>query len=245
MEINKFSSVPLYIQISQTILKKIESGYYKKNEVLPSETEIQEIFSVSRITARKSYDILIKQGIIRAVRGKGTYVNDIHERDWTWMNHFTEEVKNQDRIPSSIVIEFKEQSSNEDIASVLQIEIGSPVYYIKRLRCIDNVPVWLTKSYIPTCYAEGFSREYLSQKGISQSLFFVLENDFLIEFGVGEVLENNMKINERDMAILGLTPQSEIIKTGFLGKNKSGVPIVYEKTIFEPHIVKKQNKEHF
>lgn len=238
MEINKFSSTPLYIQISQLIKSRIDAGVYETNQLLPSEMDVQKQFSVSRITARKAYNILMEQGIIRAVRGKGTYVNDLRENDWTWMKHFTKEVKNQGREPSSKILSFREIQANEEVSKILELPKLSPVYYLKRVRCIDNVPVWLTRTYIPVEMAPGLSKEYFSEKGSSQSIFFVLENDFGVDFASDSEIEYEAEVPEKDLQVLGIDLSKPIEKTALVSKNTNRLPVVYEKTIFEQTIVK-------
>jgi DNA-binding GntR family transcriptional regulator len=238
MEINKYSSTPLYLQISDLIKEKIEAGTFSTNQLLPSEMEIQKQYSVSRITARKAYNTLMEQGIIRAVRGKGTYVNDLRNKDWTWMKYFTREVKSQGHEPSSRILGFKEIQANEEIAGILEIPKLSPVYYLKRVRCIDNVPVWLTRSYIPVEIAPGLSREYFSEKGSAQSIFFILETDFGIEFASGRVIDYLSEVPEKDLAVLGIDQNKPLEKTAFVRLNTDEIPVIYEKTIFEQTIAK-------
>ncbi len=243
MEIDKFSSTPLYIQICDLIQNKIKAGEYSTNQLLPSEMDIQKQYSVSRITARKAYNILMKQGIVRGVRGKGTYVNDLYEKDWTWMNHFSREVLSQGRIPSSIVINYKEITVDEEIANILEIEPQSKVHYFNRVRCIDNTPIWLTKSYIPVKQAEALSERNLSKEGCAQSLFFVLEHDFNVNFDAGKTVGYIGSITKKDLSILDFEetyPIGQIEKVGFLSRTIQGFPIVYEATIFKQKIVKEK-----
>ena len=47
-------AVPLYIQIKKIIKDKILSKEYAPGDSLPSEAQLQEIFHVSRITARQA-----------------------------------------------------------------------------------------------------------------------------------------------------------------------------------------------
>ena len=238
MEINKSSSTPLYIQISNLIKNRINAGLYVTNQLLPSEMDIQKQYSISRVTARKAYNLLMEGGIIRAVRGKGTYVNDLREKDWTWMRHFTKEVKSQGHEPSSKMLSFREILANEEVASILELPVLAPIYYLKRLRCIDNVPVWLTRTYIPVKAVEGLSKEYFSEKGSAQSIFFVLETDFGIEFAYDSVIDYQADVPDKDLEILGIDRNKPIEKTAYVSKNANRIPIVYEKTIFEQTIVK-------
>ena len=65
---------PNYMQIQDYILYKIESGEYPVGSKIPSEVELAEMFSVSRITANKAIKELSIMGILERTRGRGTFV---------------------------------------------------------------------------------------------------------------------------------------------------------------------------
>ncbi|MGN0801769.1 MAG: GntR family transcriptional regulator [Candidatus Faecivicinus sp.] len=64
----------LYREIYQALKKQIEAGELTQGERLPSEDELSETFSVSKITIKRAMDMLKEEGLIRRVQGKGTFV---------------------------------------------------------------------------------------------------------------------------------------------------------------------------
>ncbi|GGD52475.1 GntR family transcriptional regulator [Paenibacillus nasutitermitis] len=69
------SNVSLYEQIKQYLLTEINQGHWNSHDKLPSENELTEQFSVSRITVKKAMSDLVDQGVIYRVQGKGTFVS--------------------------------------------------------------------------------------------------------------------------------------------------------------------------
>ncbi|MGB7084403.1 MAG: GntR family transcriptional regulator [Phormidesmis sp.] len=67
-------SVPLHISISEKLRHQIESGDYQPGEKLPSEHQLMDTFSVSRITVRQAVTNLVNQGLARSQQGKGVFV---------------------------------------------------------------------------------------------------------------------------------------------------------------------------
>ncbi|EHN68751.1 GntR family transcriptional regulator [Aliivibrio fischeri] len=65
---------PLYAQLYEILLNKLHSGEYQKDSILPTEAEFQEIFGVSRITARRALAELVNKGYLKRERGIGTLV---------------------------------------------------------------------------------------------------------------------------------------------------------------------------
>ncbi|WP_427162909.1 GntR family transcriptional regulator [Klebsiella oxytoca] len=56
---------PLYAQLHDILLEKLRTGAYKKNDVLPTEAEFEELFGVSRITARRALAELAAKGLVK------------------------------------------------------------------------------------------------------------------------------------------------------------------------------------
>ncbi|MEL4106588.1 GntR family transcriptional regulator [Oscillospiraceae bacterium WX1] len=65
---------PLYLKISCTLRKGILAGAYKPGDMLPSENELASRFQTSRVTVRKSLDVLVGEGLIKSWHGKGHFV---------------------------------------------------------------------------------------------------------------------------------------------------------------------------
>ena len=55
------NNVSKYEVIKRALLLKIDSMEYKPNQVLPSESELCEMYQVSRITVRRAVDELVKK----------------------------------------------------------------------------------------------------------------------------------------------------------------------------------------
>ncbi len=72
--INRYSSVPMYTQLKNIILEKIESGEYPENYKIPSEQELCEIYNISRPTVRQAISELTSNGYLYKEKGKGTFV---------------------------------------------------------------------------------------------------------------------------------------------------------------------------
>lgn len=65
---------PNYIKIQSFILEKIKSGEYETGHKIPSEQELSQMFSVSRVTANRAIKDLSITGVVTRVKGKGTFV---------------------------------------------------------------------------------------------------------------------------------------------------------------------------
>ena len=63
-----------YNQIFQTLRGRIDSGAYGFLELLPSENTLAEEFTCTRNTVRKALALLVAQGYVQTMQGRGVQV---------------------------------------------------------------------------------------------------------------------------------------------------------------------------
>ena len=77
IHIDNQSVTPKYLQITNSILRAIESGLFQKEYILPSINDLSFELDISRDTAEKAYRHLKKMGIVGSVPGKGYFIAKI------------------------------------------------------------------------------------------------------------------------------------------------------------------------
>lgn len=66
--------LPLYYQVYQSILERIQGGEFSEGDLLPPERRLVEEYGASRITIVKALDMLENDGFIDRQHGRGTFV---------------------------------------------------------------------------------------------------------------------------------------------------------------------------
>ncbi|MCC6312713.1 MAG: GntR family transcriptional regulator [Thermomicrobiales bacterium] len=66
---------PLYVQLYRILRQDILDGAYRESEAIPSETTLQRAHGITRGTVRHAVSLLVDDGLVRQVRGKGTLVS--------------------------------------------------------------------------------------------------------------------------------------------------------------------------
>lgn len=61
-----------YREIAKSLLRKIDAGEYRQNELIPQEFKLMEEFGVSRITVRNALNVLVNEGYLQRTAGRGT-----------------------------------------------------------------------------------------------------------------------------------------------------------------------------
>jgi len=72
--LDKSDYIPLYVQLYRKLREQILDGEYKQGEFIPSETEVMKAFQTTRGTVRNAISLLVNDGLVQQVRGKGTLV---------------------------------------------------------------------------------------------------------------------------------------------------------------------------
>ena len=141
--------------IQSQLLQMIQSGNLRPGDALPSEDELRRACGVSRMTARHALQALENQGFASRHKGQGSFVSQPRvEKDIMHLAGFTAEMRALGLKPSSRLLTAETIPASAEVAGRLHIEIGAPVFYLRRLRCADDLPVaieevWLARELFP------------------------------------------------------------------------------------------------
>ncbi len=72
--------LPLHSQLMNELEKAILAGKYKPGELIPSENELAASHKISRPTVRQAFSELVAKGLLKKVKGKGTFVAEFNKR---------------------------------------------------------------------------------------------------------------------------------------------------------------------
>ncbi|HUU69967.1 MAG TPA: GntR family transcriptional regulator [Planctomycetota bacterium] len=79
--VDKSKRLPLYLQLSESLERRIKDGDLKPGDALPPENELSKQLGVSPVTVKNGLKILVDKGLIRRISGRGTFVSA--PREWT------------------------------------------------------------------------------------------------------------------------------------------------------------------
>ncbi|MDO4478613.1 MAG: GntR family transcriptional regulator [Lachnospiraceae bacterium] len=167
--------VPLYYTIIEYLMREIEDGLIGPDESIKSERELMEQFGMSRTTVRKALDVMVNEGYLYRIQGKGTFV--AKKKREHGLNVFvsnSEEIKAQGHVPSYKVISCEVVNPRPSVARKLGISEEEKIFRLERVLYSDDEPVNITISHIPYKYVPGLARIDFAKN----SLYNVLENDY-------------------------------------------------------------------
>jgi GntR family transcriptional regulator len=157
-----------YRQVADIIRNRINTGEYARGELLPKEDDLAAQLKVSRSVINEALRMLRSEGLVRSLRGKGTFVHKVpvirrnaigrqrksaREADGA-RGAFDAEVKAMGLTPRSEVTPERTLAPAY-VADELGVDEGALVLARRRVMYADEVPVQLATSWIPWDIAEG------------------------------------------------------------------------------------------
>lgn len=208
IHINKFSPVPMYVQLRDSIRTAIDDGTLKDKDRLPTEDELCDAFHISRPVVRQAYADLLAQGIIVRMKGKGSFVRkQVITRNFTSeILNFNGEMERQGKKPSTQVLVVEVIHSEPRIFALLGVNEGDDVLHFKRLRLADGVPVYVEDSYIDL---KQFPRLEKMDFAVT-SLFSVFETKYQRPVHKTYNLYTAMIVSDTDALLLEVEKRSAV-----------------------------------
>jgi len=148
--LSKQAGFPLYMQVTEYLQGKIESSEWQEGSKLPKEEELCRTLDVSRITLREAMKLLVLEGKLERVPGKGTFVSR-RKLEQRLNRHFSfTRWATQNGIPHATrVLRAETLQCTSHIAKHLGIAEGEIVTHIERLRLGNGEPLMAEEIWVP------------------------------------------------------------------------------------------------
>ena len=144
------SGMALWRQIATELEDEIRERRLLSGTRLPTEMELAQRFGVNRHTVRRAVASLEDAGLVRAERGRGTFVQtDVLDYRLDRQTRFSENILRADRQPSGDVLRAEKMPARAAAAKQLAVRSGTPLYLIETIRGADETPISLGKTYFP------------------------------------------------------------------------------------------------
>lgn len=170
-----FSSAnPLYQQLMDDIKLDISNQKYRHGDKIPSETELAEIYNVSRITVRRAVSELCDEGYLAKHQGKGTFVTPpkITRKIMqdTHVHSFTATCAMSGMQPGGRTVGIRIVPSRQEEQHFLKLLKDSNVIYLQRIRTADGDPVMLENTFLPSPEFDSLLSTDLTNRSLNETL---------------------------------------------------------------------------
>jgi GntR family transcriptional regulator len=202
--------MPRYYQLANILRESIANGKFEAHQSIPSERQLESIYSVSRPTIRQAIDLLVRQGFLYREHGRGTFVSPQKlQKGISELTSFSEDMKQRGFEPGQKILEIGYIQPPEKVRQHLELpEECDQVLRIERLRLGDDVPMGLQTSYHNLPDGQTITRDELEKYG---SLYRILQEKFhLIPTEADETLEVTLA-TPREASLLQIESGSPLL----------------------------------
>lgn len=155
-------------QVYVALESQLRRGEIKSNERLPSETQLAERFGVHRLTVRQAVARLQQVGLVRIERGRGTFAGSSLA---TYRVHaglrFDDGIEPDRRGSERTLTLARIAAGVAETALWPELELGTPLIRLQRLRLIDDVPVVVNSKLFPAGVLPDFETIYAATKSVA------------------------------------------------------------------------------
>ncbi|MCA9952157.1 MAG: GntR family transcriptional regulator [Anaerolineales bacterium] len=222
LTIDRSSPVPLYFQLKQILLSKIENGEWQPGDLIPSEQELQDSYGLSRTTVRQTLSDLVNAGRLHRQRGRGTFItNPKFAHDPLVRPGATDYIQQEGLEPGWRLISADWAEPPEGVRERLHIGKKVRVFRVHRLRLANNEPIGYHFAYIPETIEPQINKEMFTEGG---SLRY-LRNVAQMHDSIAERTIEAMSANGPEIEMLGVKAGDPILAIERIITAVDGTPI--------------------
>lgn len=204
-----------YKQIVSELEADLLSGKYNEVKKLPREEDLIEKYQVSRTTIRKAIAMLVNKGYVYQMQGSGIFIREASLQDYVSLENLKGLTRDfPDKKIESKLINLMVINADEDLAKQMKCDVGTDIYFLERLRYVNEEPfaveyTYLNKNVIP----------YMSEEIAHRSIYSFIINDLKLSIGFADKIIYADKLDSELAQLLQLSendPTLVIENTVFL-----------------------------
>jgi len=222
--------VTVHGQIEDWLADAIAAGQLKPGDQLPTEQDLSAWLGVSRMTLRHALAELAQRGLVTRTVGRsgGTFVAEPKlVQDLTVLAGFSEQLRRHGLVAGAHVLAANEIPASPAASTALEIEVGEPVYEVRRLRLADGQPILIEHSLFPARHCPG-----LLESRLDGSLYELLEQKYGQRPHRAKESLEPVTAGVREAEALGVAEGAPLMLVERTAYAKSGTPLEFAHDLF-------------
>ena len=148
---------PLYLKVKEHILANIASGVWAPGARIPSEHELVEQFSISRMTANRALRELSSDGWLTRIAGVGTFVSEPRPRaSLVELKDIADEIAARGHSHTMRVIASGRYAATPALAHEFETAEATPLFHVLMLHHENGIPIQIEDRWVNADLAPGF-----------------------------------------------------------------------------------------
>ena len=146
-----------YARVKEYLKQGLAAGRWPPGALMPSEAELVNRFSVSRMTVTRALRELQSEGLVTRVQGLGTYAaNLLRVSSTLTIRDLHEEILERGHRHHAEVHLAREETASAPVAAQLGLERGSRVFHTLIVHFENGVPLQCEDRYVNPACAPGY-----------------------------------------------------------------------------------------
>lgn len=164
---------PRYYRIYRLLKQGLEQREFKQDEPLPGENALAQRYGVSRLTIRRSLELLQREGLVRRRQGSGTYplYSSVGGQPFSAdINKLLAHLNRMGADTRARVLEFAYETPSPDVQGRLELAANAKVQKAIRVRYYEDTPFSYLVTYVPEPIGKRYTANDLTHLPI-QTIF--------------------------------------------------------------------------
>lgn len=224
---------PRYYKIYRLLKQAIESSQFEPDKAMPSENALAEKFKVSRLTVRRSLELLEHEGLIERRQGSGTYPTNRASTQTAALpadiNTLLANIYSMGQSTQVALLEFNYQMPDPDTRARLELPANVKVQRAVRVRHHNNQPFSYLVTYVPEPIGRNFTEADLK----SNSLHALLQKQNVAPWEAEQTF-SAMLADAHHAEALGVDIGAALLCIRRVVRDRKGTPIEYLIAAYNP-----------
>jgi GntR family transcriptional regulator len=214
-----------YRQIAADLRERVDAGEFGGGKVLPSEADLSEAYSASRVTIRRALEVLRDEGILDARQGFGWFVqSDLLRQRLGRLSTIEDQLASLGITPERRVLDFAFVTAEPRVRRVLGTE---QVLRVRRLNLADGEPFARVTVWCPATLGDRLSRA-----DVERSPFYEL---LPVPLGGATQTIAAVAASAADANLLDIPVGSPVLRCERITTNLDGEPVLMSVHVFPGH----------
>ncbi|MDZ7863298.1 GntR family transcriptional regulator [Acidovorax sp.] len=146
--VDSSSGMRRYAALANALRVRVVAGEWPPGSALPAESLLAAEHQVALGTMRRALELLVEQGLIERIHGKGTFVRQ-GIAGGSMLRFFRFGGGGGSEVPQSRILVRKSVTATTAVARGLGIGPGEPVLHLLRLRLLASQPCLIEEMWLP------------------------------------------------------------------------------------------------
>ena len=223
----KFQSrVPRYHRIADVLRERIRVGELASGARLDNQRQLAKSFGVTLMTLRQALELLEREHLITRRHGLGTFVAAPSiDYDIMQLRRFAGDLSAKGERVATRLLGTRFATADRRMAEALRLAGRPRVLVVERLRLVDEHPMSLQRSFLPSPLGDEVVRADLALTPLHQVLEFKLG---VVVTRASETV-SAVRLGRREARDLGCRAGEPAFESERVSYDAGGAPVVFDR----------------